>query len=79
MEEDVGRAVALGVARDLVVFLRRPGGEGQFSAVPLLPTADDHFADLHDWLAEHLAEDLSLSRLADQVGMSERTFLRCYR
>ena len=79
VEEDLGRAVALGVARHLVVFLKRPGGQAQFSAALSLQTADDHFAGLHGWLAEHLAETLSLSRLAAQAGMSERTFLRRYR
>jgi transcriptional regulator GlxA family with amidase domain len=79
VEEDLGRAIALAVARYLVVFLKRPGGQAQFSAALSLQSADDHFADLNGWLMEHLAENLSLSRLALQVGMSERTFLRRYR
>jgi transcriptional regulator GlxA family with amidase domain len=79
VEEDLGRALALSVARHLVMFLKRPGGQAQFSAALSLQSADDHFAELHDWLAEHLAEDLPLSRLASQAGMSERTFLRRYR
>ena len=79
VEEDLGRAIALGVARHLVMFLKRPGGQAQFSAALSLQSTDDRFADLHDWLAEHLAEDLSLSRLAALSGMSERTFLRRYR
>jgi transcriptional regulator GlxA family with amidase domain len=79
VEEDLGRALALSVARHLVMFLKRPGGQAQFSAALSLQSADDHFAELHGWLAEHLAEDLTLSRLAAQAGMSERTFLRRYR
>jgi transcriptional regulator GlxA family with amidase domain len=79
VEEDLGRGLALAIARHLVVFLKRPGGQAQFSAALLLQSADDRFADLHSWLAEHLAGDLSLSRLAAQAGMSERTFLRRYR
>jgi transcriptional regulator GlxA family with amidase domain len=79
VEEDLGRSVALRVARHLVVFLKRPGGQAQFSAALSLQSADDHFADLHGWLAEHLAENLPLSRLATQAAMSERTFLRRYR
>jgi transcriptional regulator GlxA family with amidase domain len=79
VEEDLGRQIALGVARHLVMFLKRPGGQAQFSATLSLQSADDRFADLHGWLAEHLGEDLSLSRLAAQAGMSERTFLRRYR
>jgi transcriptional regulator GlxA family with amidase domain len=79
VEEDLGRAIALAVARHLVVFLKRPGGQAQYSAALALQSADDRFADLHSWLAGHLAEDLTLSRLAAQAGMSERTFLRRYR
>jgi transcriptional regulator GlxA family with amidase domain len=79
VEEDLGRAIALSVARHLVMFLKRPGGQAQFSAALSLQSADDHFAELHDWLAEHLAENLPLARLAAQAGMSERTFLRRYR
>ena len=79
VEEDLGRAIALAVARYLVVFLKRPGGQAQFSAALSLQSADDHFADLNRWLMEHLAEDLPLSRLASQAAMSERTFLRRYR
>jgi transcriptional regulator GlxA family with amidase domain len=79
VEEDLGRALALDVARQLVVFLKRPGGQAQFSATLSLQSADERFADLHVWLAGHLAEDLPLSRLAAQSGMSERTFLRRYR
>ena len=79
VEEDLGHAIALGVARYLVMFLKRPGGQAQFSAALSLQSADDHFADLHGWLAGHLAENLSLSRLAARAAMSERTFLRRYR
>ena len=79
VEEDLGRAIALGVARHLVMFLKRPGGQAQFSAALSLQSADGRFADLHGWLAEHLAENLPLSRLAAQAAMSERTFLRRYR
>src|ERR1700677_4258755 len=79
VEEDLGRALALNVARQLVVFLKRPGGQAQFSAALSLQSADERFADLHNWLAEHLAEDLPLSRLSTQAGMSGRTFLRRYR
>jgi transcriptional regulator GlxA family with amidase domain len=79
VEEDLGRAIALGVARYLVVFLKRPGGQAQFSAALSLQSADDRFADLHAWLTEHLAQNLSLRHLAARAGMSERTFLRRYR
>ncbi len=78
VEEDLGRSVALAVARHLVVFLKRPGGQAQFSAALALQAADDKFGALHDWINGHLGDDLSLSVLADQAGMSERSFSRHY-
>jgi transcriptional regulator GlxA family with amidase domain len=78
VEEDLGRSMALAVARYLVVFLKRPGGQAQFSAALDLQAADDKFGALHDWICKHLAGDLSLSVLADQTGMSERSFSRHY-
>lgn len=78
VEEDLGRTVALAVARHLVVFLKRPGGQAQFSEFLSLQTAEDKFGPLHDWISHHLADDLSLPVLADQAGMSERSFSRHY-
>jgi transcriptional regulator GlxA family with amidase domain len=78
VEADLGRSVALAVARYLVVFLKRPGGQAQFSAALALQVAEDKFGALHDWINGHLADDLSLSVLADQAGMSERSFSRHY-
>lgn len=79
VEEDLGRTIALAVARHLVVFLKRPGGQAQFSAVLTLQAAEDRFGDLHAWIGEHLGEELSLGRLAQRAGMSERSFGRRYR
>jgi len=62
----------------MVVFLKRPGGQAQFSATLALQAADDKFGALHDWINGHLGDDLSLSVLADQAGMSERSFSRHY-
>jgi transcriptional regulator GlxA family with amidase domain len=78
VEEDLGQSVALAVARYLVVFLKRPGGQAQFSAALALQAADDRFGQLHEWINGHLAGDLSLSVLAAQAGMSERSFSRHY-
>ena len=78
VEQDLGRTVALAVARYLVVFLKRPGGQSQFSATLSLQAAEDRFAALHDWINEHLADDLPLPVLARQAGMSERSFSRHY-
>ncbi len=78
VEEDLGRTVALAVARYLVVFLKRPGGQAQFSEFLSLQAAEDKFGALHDWISNHLADDLSLPVLATQAGMSERSFSRHY-
>jgi len=78
VEEDIGRSIALAVARYMVVFLKRPGGQAQFSAALALQAADDRFGALHEWINNHLGADLSLSVLADQAGMSERSFSRHY-
>ena len=78
VEEDLGRAMALAVARHLVVFLKRPGGQAQFSADLALQAAEDKFGALHAWINQHLTGDLSLSILAHQAGMSERSFSRHY-
>ena len=78
VEEDLGRTMALSLARHLVVFLKRPGGQAQFSTALSLQTAEDRFGPLHEWINSHLADDLSLPLLADQVGMSERSFSRHY-
>ncbi len=80
VEEDCGHATAMAVARRLVVFLKRPGGQAQFSAT-LATQADDHddLGELQVWIAEHLDEDLAVSRLADRVAMSPRHFARIFR
>jgi transcriptional regulator GlxA family with amidase domain len=62
-----------------VVFLKRPGGQAQFSATLALQKNAGRFADLHAWIAEHLDADLSVAILAERVGMSERSFVRHYR
>jgi len=78
VEQDLGHAASLAVARYLVMFLKRPGGQAQFSAALALQTAEDKFGALHDWISRHLAEDISLQVLARQAGMSERSFSRRY-
>ena len=84
VRDDLGRKLAMQVARQLVVFLNRPGGQSQFS-VPLeaqIAAADgnapNHFEPLHDWIAENVAGDLRVERLAEQAGMSARNFARVY-
>lgn len=80
VERDLGRRLALQVAQRLVVFLKRPGGQSQFSAALEAQSADDGaFGDLHDWMADNLDADLRVERLADRAGMSARNFARLYR
>lgn len=80
VEDDLGGQLALDVARHLVVFLKRPGGQAQFStALSLQKEKGERFAELHAWMAEHLASDLTVAVLAARAGMSERSFMRHYR
>jgi transcriptional regulator GlxA family with amidase domain len=79
VEDDIGHAAAAAVARELVVFLKRPGGQAQFSTVLTFQERDREFNHLHGWMAGHLGEDLSVPALARHAGMSERSFLRHYR
>lgn len=80
VEEDLGSAVALQVARELVLYLRRPGGQSQFSAALLLQAREKQpFRDLGPWVLENLGKDLSVEKLARRVGMSPRNFARVFR
>lgn len=79
VEQDLGRKIALQVARELVVFLKRPGGQSQFSAqLAAQVDADDpdRFGELTLWISSHLADDLSVEILADRSAMSPRNFAR---
>jgi transcriptional regulator GlxA family with amidase domain len=79
VEEDLGRTMALEVAQQLVVFLKRPGGQSQFSVTLSLQKEGNRFDDLHAWISENLTMDLGVPTLALQAGMSERSFVRHYR
>ncbi|HEX5234300.1 MAG TPA: DJ-1/PfpI family protein [Silvibacterium sp.] len=80
VEEDAGSKLALEVARELVLYLRRPGGQSQFSAALSLQASDRQpFRDLEAWALEHLRNDLSVDALAARVGMSPRNFARVFR
>jgi transcriptional regulator GlxA family with amidase domain len=80
IEEDYGRPVAMQVARVLVVYLRRTGGQSQYSALLALQaqSTTDAFSELEHWIAENLTADLRVERLADRAGMSPRNFARRY-
>ena len=79
IEADLGHQTAIAIARQLVMFVKRPGGQSQFSAPLLLQTSREMtFATLHGWIAEHIAEPLTVERLAVTARMSPRTFARTY-
>lgn len=78
VEADLGRKAALAVARELVVFAKRPGGQAQFSAGLALGGTDE-FDALHEWMTRNLQRGLTVPELARFSGMSERSFLRHYR
>jgi transcriptional regulator GlxA family with amidase domain len=78
IEDDLGHSAAMAVARELVVFLKRSGGQAQFSHALQLQR-DTQFEALHAWMSLHLTKDLSVTALAERSAMSERTFLRRYR
>ena len=77
VEQDVGRELALAVARRLVVYLKRPGGQGQFSAA-LASQGSTRFADLQSWMQACPSGNLSIVALAARCHMSERTFARAF-
>ncbi|WDZ94274.1 GlxA family transcriptional regulator [Herbaspirillum sp. WKF16] len=79
LEQDLGHQSAIAVARQLVMFIKRPGGQSQFSA-PLASQASGagRFAELHAWIAGNLGQDLRVENLAQRMHMSPRTFARAY-
>jgi len=80
IEADLGPRVAMEVARYLVVFAKRPGGQAQFRRVADAPPAESGaFAPLLEWLADNLELDLSVEQLAERVHMSPRHFSRRFR
>ncbi|MEU6311387.1 GlxA family transcriptional regulator [Streptomyces sp. NPDC047014] len=80
VEEDHGRDVALTIARHLVVFLRRPGNQAQFSAQLAAQTARrDPLRDVQQWITEHPGEELGVERLAARARLSPRHFARAFR
>ncbi|SDT97167.1 transcriptional regulator, AraC family with amidase-like domain [Verrucomicrobium sp. GAS474] len=79
LEEDHGAALALDVARMMVVFLKRPGNQAQFSvSLAAQKTESKPLHELRVWMAEHLSADLSVEALARRVAMSPRNFQRVF-
>jgi transcriptional regulator GlxA family with amidase domain len=80
VEADLGKQVAFGVARHLVLFLRRPAGQPQLSAALFAQAqSSDRIRELLAWIIEHPNVPLSTSVLADRLDMSERTLTRRFR
>lgn len=78
--DDYGRQAAALVAKQLVVYLRRSGGQGQFSAMLAAQSANEEpIRDLLAWLPEHLADDLSIPVMAARTHLSERQFSRLFK
>ncbi|WP_406175993.1 GlxA family transcriptional regulator [Streptomyces sp. NBC_00996] len=80
VEEDLGREAALAIARHLVVFLRRPGNQAQFSAQLAVQTAQrEPLREVQQWITEHPGDDLSVESLATRARLSPRHFARAFR
>ncbi|MFF4250089.1 GlxA family transcriptional regulator [Streptomyces sp. NPDC001663] len=79
VEEDLGRETALALARHLVVFLRRPGNQAQFSAQLAAQTARrEPLREVQQWITEHPSGDLSVESLAERAALSPRHFARAF-
>jgi transcriptional regulator GlxA family with amidase domain len=79
VEQDHGPILALDVARELVIYLKRPGGQPQFSeSLKFQSSAVNRFSELAAWLPDHLKEDLSVDTLAERVNMGGRHFARVF-
>jgi transcriptional regulator GlxA family with amidase domain len=79
VEEDLGSAMALKVARELVLYLRRAGGQSQFSAALALQSSDrKQIEEIRSWSLDNLDQSLSVERLAAKAGMSPRNFARVF-
>ncbi len=79
VEEDLSASAALGVARALVLFVRRPGGQAQFSqGLAGQAASRPGLRELQGWIVDNLAADLSVAALAERVFMSQRNFARVF-
>jgi transcriptional regulator GlxA family with amidase domain len=79
VEQDYGRALALEVATEMVVYLKRPGGQSQFSShLRSERTAKPNIRELQSWILDNLHEKCSVAQLAEKAMMSERHFARVF-
>ncbi|HLM83376.1 MAG TPA: helix-turn-helix domain-containing protein [Terriglobales bacterium] len=79
VEQDLGSALALRVARELVLYLRRAGGQSQFSTAMSLQASDrKQIEEIRAWALDHLDQNLPVEKLAAKAGMSPRNFARIF-
>jgi transcriptional regulator GlxA family with amidase domain len=78
IEEDLGRDAARTVARMLLVYFRRPGGQMQHSSMLELDPASDRIRHVLSFAREHLSDPLPVERLADVANLSVRQFGRAF-
>ena len=77
VEEDLGKKTALHIARELIVFLKRPGGQSQFSQFLKDQSSDSHdFSELSEWLLNNIHQPITVNLMAERCSMSLRNFAR---
>lgn len=80
VERDYGQELAMEISRMMVLYLRRPGSQSQFSApVELRQSAGKEFSMLHDWILENIDQPLLVEDMAEKVAMSPRNFSRAFK
>ncbi|MDR2953941.1 MAG: GlxA family transcriptional regulator [Prevotella sp.] len=79
VEEDLGRPLALEVARQMVLYLKRPGSQSQYSSVLTHQNTDyQPIQEVCNWISEHLNENITVESLAAEISMSPRNFARIF-
>lgn len=79
VQDDLGSSIALQVARELVLYLRRTGGQSQFSTALTLQASDrQQIEEIRSWALDNLKKDLQVADLAAKAGMSPRNFARVF-
>lgn len=79
IEEDFGRSKALEVAKQMVLYLKRPGTQSQYSSALIFQSSDYRpVQDIQNWILEHLKDQLTVEQLAEKVSMSPRNFARVF-
>ncbi|WP_321332139.1 DJ-1/PfpI family protein [uncultured Bacteroides sp.] len=79
VEEDLGKSFAIEIAKDMVLFLKRPGNQSQYSTMLKYQNIDyKPIEKIKDWISDHLTEELTVERLAKESLMSPRNFARIF-